>query len=85
LVVGCNITPISGTVPDIVRYGARLEFEKSPPPVQTPTDLARARPLRTEVHALLDKGAVSVVEDHSSPGFYNHVFLVPKKSGEWRV
>jgi hypothetical protein len=28
---------------------------------------------------------VSVVEDHSSPGFYSHVFLVSKKSGEWRL
>jgi hypothetical protein len=26
-----------------------------------------------------------MVEDHSSPGFYSHVFLVPKKSGEWRL
>jgi hypothetical protein len=68
-----------------------LDFEKSPPttttpsPVQSPTDPTRAHALRTEVQALLDKGAVSVVEDHSSPGFYSHVFLVPKKSGEWRL
>jgi hypothetical protein len=79
------------SVLDIVRYGARLEFEKSPlttttpSPVQTPTDPTRARALCTEVQALLDKGTVSVVEDHSSPGFYSHVFLVPKKLGEWRL
>jgi hypothetical protein len=68
-----------------------LDFEKSPPttntpsPVQTPTNITRAHALCTEVQALLDKGAVSVVEDHSSPCFYSHVFLVPKKSGEWRL
>jgi hypothetical protein len=28
---------------------------------------------------------VSVVKDHPSPGFYSHIFLVPKKSGEWRL
>jgi hypothetical protein len=75
------------SVLDIVRYGARLDFEKSPPttttpsPVQTPTDPARARTLRTEVQALLDKGAVSVVEDHSSPGFYSHVSWSPRNRG----
>jgi hypothetical protein len=35
--------------------------------------------------AHLDKGAVSVVKDHSSPGFCSHIFLVPKKSGEWQL
>jgi hypothetical protein len=63
---------------------ASWAFEKStttPSPVQTPIDPARARTLRTEVQAFLDKGAVSVVKDHSSPGFYSHIFLVPKKSG----
>jgi hypothetical protein len=75
------------SVPDIVRYGACLDFEKSlpttttPSPVQIPTDPAQARALRTEVQALLNKGAVSVVGDHSSPGFYSHIFLVPKNRG----
>jgi hypothetical protein len=68
-----------------------LDFEKSPlttttpSPVQTPIDPAWARALRTKIPALLDKGAVSVVEDHSSPVFYSHIFLVPKKSGEWHL
>jgi hypothetical protein len=64
-----------------------LDFEKSPPTTITPspTDPTRARTLHTEVQALLDKGAVLVVEDHSSPGFYSHIFLVPKKSRDWRL
>jgi hypothetical protein len=55
----------------------------APSPVQTPIDPVQARALRTKVQALLDKGAVPVVKDHSSPGYYSHIFLVPKKSGEW--
>jgi hypothetical protein len=75
------------SVPDIVRYGARLDFEKSPPtttspsPVQTPTDPTWVRALRTEVQALLDKGAVSVVGDHSSPAFTVTFSWSPRNRG----
>jgi hypothetical protein len=69
-----------------------LDFEKSPPattspsPIQPLTDPVWACALRTEVQALLDKGAVVVAKDHSSPGFYSHIFLVPKKSRErWLI
>jgi len=32
-----------------------------------------------------DKQAVSVIRDPSSPGYYSHIFLVPKKNGFWRL
>ena len=36
-----------------------------------------------EIDSLKQKGAVYQVEP-SSPGFYSHVFVVPKASGGWR-
>ena len=33
------------------------------------------------VQAMLDKHAIEVVENTSSPGFYSRIFLVPKRGG----
>lgn len=53
--------------------------------MSVPLDPVRAQALRSEVASLLTKEAVSVIHDHASPGFYSHIFLVPKKSGSWRL
>jgi len=40
--------------------------------------------LLAEVSSLLAKQAIEEVSDHSSPGFYGRLFVVPKSSGGWR-
>jgi hypothetical protein len=78
LAVGCNITPISGTA-GARRTPFRTLSATAPTNYDHPVSSSDSH--RPDVQALLDKGAVSVVEDHSSPCFYSYVFLVPKKSG----
>ena len=38
--------------------------------------------LQEEVHTLLQKGAVELVNPPLTPGFYSHLFLVPEKNGK---
>ena len=40
--------------------------------------------LQEEVHTLLQKGAVELVNPPLTPGFYSGLFLVPKKNGKMR-
>jgi hypothetical protein len=40
--------------------------------------------LQEEVHTLLQKGAVELVNPPFTPGFYSRLFLVPKKNGKMR-
>ena len=47
-------------------------------------DPARNLLLQEEVHTLLQKGAVELVNPPLTPGFYSRLFLVPKKSGKMR-
>nr|KAG5710727.1 hypothetical protein BaRGS_035129 [Batillaria attramentaria] len=49
-----------------------------------PANAVKAAALRAEVAALLHKQAVEVVEVPTSPGFYSHVFVVPKPGGRRR-
>ena len=49
-----------------------------------PADPSKAEQIRTEVQVLLQKQAVQVVQDQSSPGYYSRIFLVQKKNGKWR-
>ena len=44
----------------------------------------RQRSLQEEVRTLLLKGAVELVNPPLTPGFYSHLFLVPKKNGKMR-
>ena len=74
-----------------LRHGWKLVFRDTTPPTTTvpvpvsvPRNLEKARALREEVDALVSKGAVHKV-DPSTPGFYSHIFLVPKKNGTWRL
>jgi hypothetical protein len=47
-------------------------------------DPDRALLLQEEVHTLLQKGAVELVDPPLTPGFYARLFLVPKKNGKMR-
>ena len=49
-----------------------------------PAAAEAVKALDEEVSSLLAKGAVSVVENPASPGFYGRLFLVPKASGGFR-
>jgi hypothetical protein len=52
--------------------------------VVLPQDSAKAS-TRKEVECLLDKGVIVHI-DNSGPGFYSHIFVVPKKQkGSWRL
>jgi hypothetical protein len=46
--------------------------------VVLPQDAAKASARRAEVESLLDKGAIVHI-DNPGPGFYSHIFVVPKK------
>ena len=66
-----------------------MDFKIKPPLSETPIsfpppqDPVKREGLQTAIQALLAKGAISEVTDHS-PGFYSRVFVVPKKSGGMR-
>jgi hypothetical protein len=48
-------------------------------------DSAKASALQAEVESLLDKGVIVHI-DNPGPGFYSHIFVVPKKpKGSWRL
>jgi len=73
-----------------MQEGLKISFT-SPPPlapspkwIQVPRDPERAAALRAEVAALLQKQAIEVVNDATIPGFYSHLFVVPKPGGRWR-
>jgi hypothetical protein len=48
------------------------------------TDPDRNLLLQEEVHTLLQKGAVELVNPPFTPGFYSRLFLVPKKNWKMR-
>ena len=48
------------------------------------TDPVKAERIKQEVQMFLQKQAIQVVADKSSPGYYSRVFLVQKKNGKWR-
>ena len=76
----------------VIRNGYSLMFnEDGPPPLSNvpfvfnPPTEEEARNLLVEAACtMLDKGAVEIVGDISSPGFYSRLFLVPKRGGGWR-
>lgn len=73
----------------VVHEGYRLPLRGRPPLRDSPRDIhlprspERREALLTEIQALVRKGAVAPVEP-STPGFYSHLFVVPKASGGWR-
>jgi len=74
-------------VRDVVSKGYLPNFVSSPPLTRTPPNWqAPIHPhVDEEVLALLEKGAVGRVPDPTSPGFYSPVFVVPKKTGDFRL
>ena len=80
----------NSAVLDIIKFGFRIPFRVKPPlstvPMFTvlPTDPVKAERIKQEVQMLLQKQAIQVVADKSSPGYYSRVFLVQKKNGKWR-
>ena len=86
-----NWCPPGSPVPNMMRYGVKLDFKHLPPttrapnPVKVPRDPVKAEALRTEVRTLLQKEAVQVIEDPRTPGYYSHIFLVLKKNGSLRL
>ena len=49
-----------------------------------PKDPLALQALDLEILSLIKKGAVQVVLNQTSPGFYGRLFVVPKASGGWR-
>ena len=77
-------------VVSVLRDGYNLEFERDPPLTRVPNvtsqyqDPLKQGILEEEVSALMHKGAIEEVQDHTSMGFYSRIFLVTKKTGDWR-
>ena len=75
----------------IIRGGLELQFKQLPPLSESPipfsvtSDPHKRLRLSEEVSVLLQKAAIEQVPTSSlGPGFYSHLFLVPKKKGGMR-
>jgi hypothetical protein len=74
----------------ITSHGLFLTFTTHPPLTSSPLwitppkDPNKALALRLEVDALLTKRATEIVSETTTPGFYSHLFVVPKPGGRWR-
>ncbi|XP_068208521.1 uncharacterized protein [Palaemon carinicauda] len=75
----------------VLREGYKGPFLSIPPLVTDPVDLSpkyreglKKQAMRLQMSQLLKKQAIEKVQDVTSPGFYNRLFLVPKSLGEWR-
>ena len=75
---------------NVVAKGYILPFKSRPPlsispvDIQLPADPEKCRILDLEIHTMSQKQAIEPVTHPWSPGFYSHIFLVPKKNGKWR-
>ena len=85
-----ELFPDQSWILSVVQEGLRISF-LSPPPllpcpqwIKVPRDPQKAQALRAEVASLLEKQAIEKVVDVNTPGFYSHVFVVPKPGGRWR-
>jgi len=73
----------------ILRKGYRIPFSTLPPLTRSPlppramTNESKRKVLQQEISDLLLKDAIEEVRD-GSPGFYSHLFVVPKKNGKLR-
>ena len=64
--------------------GRKAPLSRVPFVFPPPGDPQAYQALDAEVQSLLAKGAVDLVVDQGSPGFYGRLFVVPKASGGWR-
>jgi hypothetical protein len=73
-----------------VREGVYLSFHTpltlttTPVWIRIPQNQDKALALRQEIAALITKRAIETVTNPQSPGFYSHMFVVPKPGGRWR-
>ena len=73
----------------ILHEGYSLEFLQLPPLSVEPIITSSADPgkqvaLQGAFQDMVDKGALEVVSNPTTPEFYSRVFLVPKKLGGWQ-
>ena len=75
---------------NIIKEGYSISFWSQPPFATYPSvHSSTSNPecnslLQADFQTLLDKGAIEIPEDKSSPGFYSRLFLVPKPNQQWR-
>ena len=73
----------------VVHEGYRLPLRGNPPlrtspdSIKLPKGKERREAVLKEIQSLIQKGVVQRVNPYS-PGFYSHIFVVPKSSGGWR-
>ena len=74
----------------LIAEGYKLPFRQFPPLTLNPREVAppvnaRSRAaIAEQVNLLVLKHATTIIEP-GTPGFYSHVFVVPKSSGKWRL
>jgi len=75
-------------VVSVLRRGFKLMFWEPAPlsrvPIALPDRPSHAVVVKAEVELLLQKQAIEIVEDPTTPGFYSRLFVVPKQNGKWR-
>ena len=82
--------PITDWHLSILQEGLRLTFQSPPPlskyprPVQLPRNPQKRTALLEEFWKLHEKGAIEPASN-ADPGFYAHLFTVPKKTGGLRL
>ena len=73
----------------ILGKGYRIIFVREPPlsssPILFPVAQQHLSHLREKVQILLEKKAVEIMRDTTSPSFYSQIFLVKKKTGRFRL
>jgi len=77
-------------VVQVLKEGYKIPFLSRPPLSRVPlvnsqySDPLKNNVLRQSVQDMLVKKAIEPVTNSYSEGFYSRLFLVPKKTGEWR-
>ena len=77
-------------VVQILKEGYTLPFRIQPKLTRSPTVIScyvhphRNLYLLEALHQLIDKNAVELVQNQTSLGFFNRLFLVPKPNNKWR-
>ena len=80
----------SPKVVQILKEGYTLPFQARPKLSRSPTVVScyvnphRNSYLLEALHQLIDKNAVELVQNQTSLGFFNRLFLVPKPNNKWR-
>ena len=75
----------------LLQHGLHLSFESqpllttSPVPFPLPEAHSKREHLRAEIISKLEKGAIEIVVNKSSLGFYSLLFVIPKKNGKLRL